>query len=182
MDIVTPTSRSFPVIAQGQAQLAARAGADSEAEAKRVAREFEATFLTQVMEEMLKIGAALMVLERRPFFFRRPSQFFVATLGSALLFATIENLLYIYFYFPEGSAEFIYWRWTVCTGLHVGATAIATLGLVRIWKAAQPVDDPPRDFTRPSIAHGAAFFTAAIVLHGVHNTVALFAGFVGMSF
>ncbi|MAL99460.1 MAG: hypothetical protein CL583_13540 [Alteromonadaceae bacterium] len=54
MDIVTPTSRSFPVIAQGQAQLAARAGADSEAEAKRVAREFEATFLTQVMEEMLK--------------------------------------------------------------------------------------------------------------------------------
>ena len=47
-------SATYPIITQGQAQLAARAGAASESEAKRVAREFEATFLSQVMEEMLK--------------------------------------------------------------------------------------------------------------------------------
>lgn len=48
MDPILP---SFPVITQGQAQLAARSGSD--AEVSRVAREFEATFLSQVMEEML---------------------------------------------------------------------------------------------------------------------------------
>ena len=47
-------SASYPIITQGQAQLAARAGAASGDEARRVAREFEATFLSQVMEEMLK--------------------------------------------------------------------------------------------------------------------------------
>lgn len=51
MDTLSPT---FPIIAQGQAQLAARAGVGSDEEARRVAREFEATFLSQVMEEMLK--------------------------------------------------------------------------------------------------------------------------------
>ena len=51
MDTIGST---FPVIAQGQAQLAARAGATSDEQARQVARDFEATFLTQVMEEMLK--------------------------------------------------------------------------------------------------------------------------------
>ena len=45
---------TYPIIAQGQAQLAARAGAQSAEQTKQVAREFEATFLTQVMQEMLK--------------------------------------------------------------------------------------------------------------------------------
>lgn len=51
MDTFGPT---FPAIFQGQAQLAARAGAASDDQAKTVARDFEATFLSQVMEEMLK--------------------------------------------------------------------------------------------------------------------------------
>lgn len=51
MDTIGST---FPVIAQGQAQLAARSGAASDEQARKVARDFEATFLTQVMEEMLK--------------------------------------------------------------------------------------------------------------------------------
>ncbi len=135
-----------------------------------------------VMEELLKVGAALMVLERRPFLFRRPSQLFVATLGSALMFAIIENILYIFFYLPEGSAEFIYWRWTVCTSLHVGATAVATLGLVRMWRATQPSVDGARDYSRPSVVHGAGFFAAAIVIHGVYNSAVLFAGLIGMTF
>ena len=45
---------SLPIIAQGQAQLAARAGASSSDQTKQVARDFEATFLSQVMDEMLK--------------------------------------------------------------------------------------------------------------------------------
>ena len=51
MELSAPT---FPIIAQGQAQLAARAGASHQDQAKSVAREFEATFLAQVMDEMLK--------------------------------------------------------------------------------------------------------------------------------
>lgn len=51
MDSISPV---FPSILQGQAQLAARAGTVTEAESKKVAKEFEAVFLTQVMEEMLK--------------------------------------------------------------------------------------------------------------------------------
>lgn len=47
-------SSTYPIITQGQAQLAARAGAASEDQARKVARDFEATFLSQVMEEMLK--------------------------------------------------------------------------------------------------------------------------------
>lgn len=51
MDTISAT---YPIITQGQAQLAARAGATSEEQARKVARDFEATFLSQVMEEMLK--------------------------------------------------------------------------------------------------------------------------------
>lgn len=45
------TASAFPAVAQGRIQLAARSDVDDQT--REVAKEFEATFLTQVMEEML---------------------------------------------------------------------------------------------------------------------------------
>lgn len=116
-----------------------------------------------VIEETMKIGAAAWTVEVRPYLFRRVEQVQIATVGTALLFAAIENVLYLHVYVPKHSTEYALWRWTVCVAMHVGCTLIATRGLVEVWQQTMTELRPPK------LTGGFRALVVAIVLHGCYN-------------
>lgn len=131
-------------------------------------------FLGPVIEEFLKQSGMIYLLEKKPYRLFASWQFLFSAIVSALVFATIENVLYIYVYVdpeklvrPELFAQF---RWTICTGLHVGCSAIASLGLMRVWRK-QLADGRGADMS-------AAYrcFATAMVIHGLYNLGAIFLG------
>jgi len=117
-----------------------------------------------ITEEMMKISVALWIVERRPYLFRLPLQIVLGTLASGLVFATIENLIYLHIYFPHASPALATFRWTVCVALHGTCSTIAGVGLTRMWSHTVAHG------TRPEIARAARWIIAAMVLHGLYNT------------
>lgn len=127
-----------------------------------------AVVLAPVTEEITKVAALLWVVEKRPYWFKSLWQILICAVAGGMLFATIENLIYIYVYVPDGNEAFQRWRWTVCTGLHVNCSFLAGIGLIRIW------DNAIRNRCRPELALGMPFFAMAMVGHGLYNlTVSL---------
>ena len=125
---------------------------------------------------MLKIAAALMVIERRPFWIRGKTQLWVIGLGTALVFAAIENVLYLTVYIPNPSMLLIAWRWTICVMLHVGCTAVALRGLVPMWvRSRQERRSLQMSLLAPPLI-------TAILLHGAYNLCVMLYGFLGYSF
>ncbi len=120
-----------------------------------------------VAEEMLKVGAPLIVLERRPFFFSNVPQIFLVVFASAHGFAIIENLMYLGFYIDAPSAAIREWRWTVCTAMHLSASCIGALGLSRMMLHSR------RDLSKPRLVIAAPYLMAAAILHGTYNLFAL---------
>lgn len=116
-----------------------------------------------VVEEVMKIAAATLMVEIRPWLFRRVEQIQLATVGSAAVFAVVENILYLTLYVPNPSGTLIIWRWSVCVVLHVGCTAVATRGLIEVWQRAVDERRPPR------MADGYRMLVLAIVIHGLYN-------------
>lgn len=118
------------------------------------------------IEEVMKITAVAVVLERRPYLFPHALVLVAAVAASALTFAVVENLLYIRVYVDEPTPAFVRWRWTVCTAMHVGATLIAGLGLRRMWQNSR------KAFTKPVMADAFPYIVAAAVFHGGYNLFA----------
>jgi RsiW-degrading membrane proteinase PrsW (M82 family) len=120
-----------------------------------------------VVEELLKQSGMVYLLEKKPYRIFSAGQFIIAAAVSAAVFATIENLLYIYLYSKgqpmEDPATFCCFRWSICTLLHVTCSIIASLGLVQVWKK-QLADGRAAD-----LAYGFKFFLAAIIVHGLYN-------------
>jgi predicted RNA-binding Zn-ribbon protein involved in translation (DUF1610 family) len=114
-------------------------------------------------EETLKIAAAACVVEVRPYLFRRAGQIWFAAVGTAFVFAGIENFIYLNIYVPNPGVMLVLWRWTACVALHVGCTATACAGLVQVWSQSVNELRPPR------ISGGLKNLVAAIVLHGTYN-------------
>ena len=125
------------------------------------------TIVGPVVEETLKVSAALYVVEKKPFLFQSAVQIAVCAIAGGLSFAAIENLLYFHVYVKDPSALYIQWRWTVCVGLHVGCSFIAGLGLIRIWRETW------RTQTRPKLSLGYPYLLTAVVIHGLYNTLAV---------
>ncbi|MCP4590588.1 MAG: PrsW family intramembrane metalloprotease [bacterium] len=115
------------------------------------------------IEETMKIAVAAYVVELRPYLFRRIEQLQLATIGSAAVFAVIENMMYLYVYFPNHTREYALFRWTVCVALHVVCTLVACRALFGPWREALSEGRQPR-ITRQS-----RWILAAIVLHGIYN-------------
>lgn len=127
-------------------------------------------------EELMKVMVVLMMIELRPYLFRHSAAIWAATLGSAAVFATLENLIYLNVYIPDPTPGMILWRWSACSALHVGCTAITTVGLVRMWRTSVTELRPP------SIAAVYPFLVAAIIVHGLYNATVVFAQLAGLSF
>ncbi len=122
--------------------------------------------IAPLTEEVMKAAASLWVVEKRPFMFSSRSQILLCAAASGLFFATVENVLYLHVGFRTASPGMATWRWTVCTALHAVCALIAGYGLSRVWHRTILTR------TRPQISLATPFLVAAIVLHGVYNTVA----------
>ena len=126
-----------------------------------------------VTEEITKIAAALWVVEKRPYWFKSVWQILVCTAASGAMFAAIENLLYLYVYFPHADESLAAWRWTTCVGLHMNCSVVAGVGVARIWHHTD------RTAERPQLTLGSAWFALAMAGHGAYNigvTIAEVAG------
>lgn len=125
-----------------------------------------------VVEEFLKQSGMIYLLERKPYRVFAAWQFVFSALVSALIFATIENLLYLHVYVRPVtiaySRVFVQFRWTVCTAVHAGCSAIASLGMIRVWKK-QLSDGKAADISAAFV-----YFALAIFVHGLYNLLAIF--------
>ena len=129
-----------------------------------------------VVEEMMKVGAALYILETRPFYFRGSFQILLCAFMGGLVFGVLENLIYLHVYLEDPSDFLIRWRWMVCTTLHTSCSTLAGFGLVRVWK-------DHRDRRRkPDLPLGFPFLSAAMVLHGSYNFLVSFLVISGIEF
>ena len=97
-------------------------------------------------------------------------------MAGGLIFAAVENVMYLNYLIPKPSADIIQWRWTVCTALHMGCSLVAGFGLIRIWRRTMA------NQTRPQLALGSPLFCTAIVLHGLYNGLAKLLHLTGHSF
>ena len=118
-------------------------------------------------EEVLKVAAVVYVVERYPYRFKSAFQLVFAVAASGLVFAVIENLLYLNVYIEDPTPEIRAWRWIACTILHVLCCLITSIGLVRIWRHTN------EHATQPEFALGAPLLIAAVVVHGLYNLSAL---------
>jgi RsiW-degrading membrane proteinase PrsW (M82 family) len=125
-----------------------------------------------VVEEFLKQSGIIYLLEKKPYRIFATWQFVFSAVVTALIFATIENLLYINFYIPKDKVlsweTFVFFRWTGCTAVHVCCSMIASLGLIRVWKR-QLADGRAADLSRAFY-----YFAIAIAVHGLYNFGAMF--------
>lgn len=118
---------------------------------------------TPPVEELAKVFMLLCLLESRAYWFKQAWQLRVAAAGAGLAFAAIENLLYLNVYIPDPSPYIIYYRWTVCTLLHMVCCCISSFGLVRMWRTAV------EDLEEPSFWQAVPYLAVAAVIHGIYN-------------
>ena len=120
-----------------------------------------------MVEEIMKIALVYYIVEKRPYLFHSFIQIIIAACAGGLLFACIENVIYLNKYIESPTVNIIHWRWTVCTLLHVSCSAIASLGLVRMWM------DILERKARPRLELAYPFIIAAIIIHGCYNAAAV---------
>lgn len=127
-----------------------------------------------VIEEMMKLGGLLFLLEKRPWYITRGWQILGAACISAMLFGIIENLVYggIYLSGLSGAqrANIMDFRWSVTVLLHTATTFVGALGLRKAWHATI---NQGRLFDS-QIAE--PFIAAAVIIHGSYNALALLLG------
>jgi hypothetical protein len=128
------------------------------------------------VEEVMKVALIALLIETRPYLFKFRGQIAVAAAGSGLMFAVIENLIYLNVYLPDPSATIIAWRWIVCTALHVGCSAVAGVGAMRVW------DKLMAERRRPDGPVDLRWLVAAIVIHGAYNAAVTVAELSGVAF
>ena len=116
-----------------------------------------------VIEEVMKPIGMIILLEKRPRWIRGAAQVVIYSVLGAVIFATIENLVYIFVFHPRGGPSFVAFRFTACTALHVVCTTIFALGLVKVWRRVRTgagsfdLDD------------GLGYVIAAVAVHGLYN-------------
>ncbi len=120
-----------------------------------------------VAEELMKIAIPLWVIERRAYLFKNRFQIFFCALASGVVFAAVENVMYLNVDLFNWENPLTRWRWTVCVALHTFCCLISALGLSRIWIRCM------ESKTQPNVQLGVPYFVTAIVLHGTYNAFAI---------
>ncbi len=119
--------------------------------------------LGPLTEEVLKASGALYLAEQRPWLVPAAWVLPVLTLAAGLVFAVIENLVYLNVYIADPTPEITRWRWIAGPLLHGGASFIAGLGVRRMWMITH------RDRSAPRLRHAAPYLIGAVVVHGAYN-------------
>ncbi|MEM6313320.1 MAG: PrsW family glutamic-type intramembrane protease, partial [Planctomycetota bacterium] len=77
---------------------------------------------------------------------------------------------------PDASPELWRWRWTVCVGLHVTCSGIASVGVARVWRSVMRNRKPAR------MSLAAFWLTTAAIVHGLFNAFAVWLEAIGGAF
>lgn len=125
-----------------------------------------AVFVAPITEEIMKIALAIWVAEKQPWLFKSFVQIVICGIASGLVFAAIENVIYLNVYIENPTPQHVNWRWTICVMLHTGCSAIASIGVVRVWQRFQDEERIPR------LSDGARWIVAAMFIHGLYNLAA----------
>lgn len=128
---------------------------------------FLAVAVAPAVEEICKPLAIVFLLDKRPHWFRSRKEIVILAALSALVFASLENLLYIFVNNPGGSANYVIYRLTVCTALHMTASTVFGFGLAKMWRHIQ---DKGGQF---NIDVCFKYYAAAAIIHGLYNGSAM---------
>jgi len=134
------------------------------------------TVFAPIVEEIMKVALAFYVVEKKPFYFRSSGQILLCALAGGLVFAAIENVIYLNIYIEKPLYRLVAWRWTICVALHMGCSLIAGSGLVRIWRRTW------RNLERPQIALAYPFILTAAIIHGLYNAFIIALHFTSFQF
>ena len=115
-----------------------------------------------IIEEGLKPSGLYLLLAKWPRVLR--SQIYTASLAAlgGIVFALIENQVYLNIYIRDPSPEVILFRYTACIGVHAACSFIFGLGINR------KLLDSIRGETR-FLSCGKRFFFSAMALHSLFN-------------
>ena len=108
----------------------------------------------------------LMTLEKRPWLFSSGGSVAALCALSGLVFASIENVLYLFVYLRDPTPGLVLWRLVVCTALHVGCASLSGVGLARVWRRAAA------ERAAADVSLAAPWTIAAMVAHGAYNGLA----------
>jgi len=123
-----------------------------------------AIFVVPAIEEICKPIAIILILEKRPHWFRNAAEVFLLAVLGAVVFSVLENPVYIYVYAPHEGPAFAVFRFTVCLSVHVSATAVLGVGLARMWR---------RMHTKGvafSVEYCFRYYLVAAGIHALYNT------------
>ena len=115
------------------------------------------------IEEMMKPIGLIFLLDKRPHWLRSSLHVVMLALLGALIFASLENGLYIFVYASKLDGGYWLFRVTVCTAVHLVATGIFGAGLAKMW---QHIKEKGGHFDIDVCFN---YFVAASILHGLYN-------------
>ena len=127
-----------------------------------------AVLVAPPVEEVLKVAIPIMVLEHRMQWICKGWVLLLFAMGSALVFGVAENLLYTFVYLSSPSPELLLWRWAGCTTMHVVASGLSGVGLMRAYNRGRRDNLPPR------FVWEWPWLVGAIAVHMAYNTLAVF--------
>jgi RsiW-degrading membrane proteinase PrsW (M82 family) len=119
-----------------------------------------------VIEEMLKVAGALYLAEVRPWLVPSAAALVVVAVCSGLVFAAIENAIYLGVIIGDPTPEIVRWRWTFGPLVHGSGSLLAGIGVARMWRTLDGQGG------RPVFGVAAPWIIAATVLHGGYNLFA----------
>jgi len=126
-----------------------------------------ALLMAAVVEEILKpVGVYYLLRRRRHYLSSRLNVALLSTLGG-IVFAAIENVVYLKVYFPDPEPRLVLYRWTVCVAVHAVCSFIMGLGLGNLlgrFNRGEPFE----------LEACIKWIAAAVVLHAGYNTVVIF--------
>jgi len=126
-----------------------------------------AVLVGPAIEEIMKPIGVVFLLDKRPHWLRSGGHTLAMAVLGALVFATLENLTYVFVYAPQFGAGYRVFRFTVCTAMHLGATAVFGVGLGRMWRH---IREKGGHF---DIDVCFRYYVVAVAIHAGYNTLAM---------
>ena len=118
-------------------------------------------------EEIVKLGLAIWIVEKRPYLFKFAIQIVIACVCSGCVFSVIESLVNSQLKTRNApwlaSGQLLVFRMT----LHVVSSLLASFGLIRVWRHCIETA------TKPQLSRGGAFIVMAVAIHVIFNFVLL---------
>jgi RsiW-degrading membrane proteinase PrsW (M82 family) len=128
---------------------------------------FAVVLVGPITEEFVKVAGPLHLAESRPWLVPAAWVLIAVAVVGGLGFAAIENWVYLSIYIDAPTDDIIRWRWIFGPLIHGTASALAGIGVARMWRLTDRSGAPPT----PSVAM--PWFIAAVAVHGTYNLLAV---------